>query len=416
MTRTPHVDGEAEGRPGSGPAGSVWAAPGMWALAVMSFCGFAGYAALLPVVPLWVVHGGSDTAGAGLVNFVLLGATVATQFVVPGLVRRLGWGVVLTGGLVLLGAPALAHGLSAELVPTLLLSGVRGVGFGILTVAASAAAVLLVEPARRGAAIGAYSLALALPNVLLMPAGGWAADAVGFGPVFLVGALPLLGVPAALALARHLPERSTGAAPAEADEAAEVEAGGPAPAPGRSPYLGLLPPTAVLLSVTLAGGGIITFAPQLVEAPWLSAAGLFALGLTSTLTRWRVGAVADRVGVGRLTWPFLVLVVLALAGVAVVVHEPVTEARAAAWVGACAAVGVGYGALQNLTMIQAFAAAGPGRVGAASAVWNAGYDTGTALGSLLVGAVAVAAGFGWGVGLTAGLCLLTLPLALRSRC
>lgn len=398
----------------SGATPSVWAAPGMVALAVLSFLGFSGYAALLPVAPLWVVQGGSDEAGAGLVNFVLLGATVATQFAVPGLIRRLGWGTLLAVGLALLGVPSLLHGLTSDLAPTLALSGVRGIGFGILTVAASAAAVLLVEPARRGAAIGAYSLALAAPNVLLMPTGGWVAQVVGFWPVFVVGALPLLGIPAALALARHLPHRSTHAAgeDSETPPAREMTAAGTPTA--ATSYLGLLPPTAILLSVTLAGGGLITFAPQLVAVPWLSAAGLFALGLTSTLTRWRVGALADRAGVGRLVWPFLVLIVLGLGALAWVVRTPVGTGQAVLWVGVCALVGVSYGALQNLTMLQAFAAAGPRRVGAASAVWNAGYDTGTALGSLLVGAVAVAAGFGWGMALTAVLCALTLPLALRA--
>ena len=82
-----------------------------------------------------------------------------------------------------------------------------------------------------------------------------------------------------------------------------------------------------------------------------------------------------------------------------------------AWILACALVGICYGTLQTLTMLQAFAAAGPRRVGTASAVWNAGFDTGTASGSLVVGAVAVGSGFGPGMALTAVLCLLTLPLA-----
>src|SRR5699024_8726457 len=130
------------------------------------------------------------------------------------------------------------------------------------------------------------------------------------------GALPLLGVPAALALARHLPERSTHG-PGSA---------GPAVGAGRATrttYLALLAPTAVLLSVTLAGGAIITFAPQLVQVPWLSAAGLLALGLTSTFTRWRIGAVADRIGGQRLLLPFLGLLVLSLLGLAWLVRDPV---------------------------------------------------------------------------------------------
>ena len=393
-------------RPGTSRVGSVWAEPGMVPLAVLAFAGFSGYAALLPVAPLWAVRGGADSAGAGLVNFVLLMATVATQFLVPGLVRRIGWGLTLTLSLVLLGVPALLHLLSDVLGVVLLLSGVRGVGFGILTVAASAATVLLVDPRRRGAAVGAYSLALATPNVLLMPVGGWIAEAWAFWPVFLLSALPLVGIPASWALARHLPPRAT-------HDSRHPEAEG-APA-GLATYLAILPPSLILMAITLAGGALITFAPQMVAVPWLSAAGLFAFGLVSTVLRWRVGALADRWGSGRLAWPFVVLAVLGLLVVAWLVNRPLAADQVVAWLVACGLVGAAYGALQSLTMIRAFEAAGPRRVGAASAVWNAGFDAGTAVGSVLVGALAVGRGFGLGMAVTAGLVLLTLPLALRAR-
>lgn len=390
------------------PPGNIWAVPGMLALSMVAFTGFSGYAALLPVAPLWAVHGGAGSAGAGLVNFVLLGTTVGTQFFVPRLIRRIGWGHALALGMVLMGVPALLHWSSDALLPILGLSAVRGVGFGILTVAASAAAVLVVAPERRGAAVGAYSLSLSVPNVVLMPSGAFVAAAWGFGPVFVLSALPLLGIPACYLLARHLPPRAT------RDPAHPVMPG----APGRvSTYLALAPPTTILLAITLAGGALITFAPQLVESGWLGALGLFALGLLSAVTRWRIGVVADRVGSGRLMWPFVLVAVVGLAWVAWLVRarETVGNDSVLPWVLACGLAGVAYGALQNLTMLQAFEAAGPSGVGTASAVWNAGFDAGTAVGSVLVGTVAVGWGFGTGMAITAGLVLLTLPLALRAR-
>lgn len=386
---------------------SVWSAPGMVALGLVALTGFSGYAALLPVAPLWAVEGGADSGGAGLVNFVLLGMTVATQFAVPWSISRAGWAWVLSLGMVFLGVPSLLHGLTDALLPTLALSAVRGIGFGILTVAANAAAVLLVEPSRRGAAVGAYSAALSIPNVIFMPLGGWAASALGFWPVFVVGALPLLGIPACLAVARHLPARATHDPRHPAADEPEATTG---------TYLALLRPTIILLAVTLAGGAVITFAPQLVAQPWLSAAGLFAMGLVSAITRWRIGTVTDRIGVDRLVAPFVVLTAVVFGAMALLVREEVTSAQAAAWIATCAVVGLCYGALQNLTMLQAFAAAGPRRVGTASTVWNAGFDSGTATGALLVGWVAVGAGFGWGMALVALIALLTLPLALvRTR-
>ena len=74
---------------------SVWTARGMPALLAATFLGFSGFSVLMPVVPLWVVRGGADERGAGLVNGVLLLVTVLTQFTVPGLLRRFGWGPAL---------------------------------------------------------------------------------------------------------------------------------------------------------------------------------------------------------------------------------------------------------------------------------------------------------------------------------
>lgn len=188
--------------------GNIWRVPGMAALAWVCLTGFSGYAALLPVAPLWVVHGGADAAGAGLVNFILLLCTVATQFWTPALVRRIGWGHTFAASMVLLGVPALLNGFTDALGATLALSAIRGVGFGLLTVSISAAAVLLVPPARRGAAVGAYSLAISIPMVALMPIGPWVAETWGFWPVFVVSVLSLAGIPACYAVARHLPRGS----------------------------------------------------------------------------------------------------------------------------------------------------------------------------------------------------------------
>src|SRR5699024_8046105 len=183
---------------------SVWTARGMPSLLVATFLGFSGFAVLMPVAPLWAVHGGADEGGAGLVNGVLLLATVLTQFTVPTMLRRLGWGPVLAAGLVLLGAPALALIASDALPAILALSAVRGVGFGILTVTGSAAVADLSDPHTRGAAVGAYGFSVAGPQVVLLPLGAWVAETVDFTVVFAVASLPLLGVPVALALGRVL--------------------------------------------------------------------------------------------------------------------------------------------------------------------------------------------------------------------
>src|SRR5690606_19881027 len=120
------------------------------------------------------------------------------------MLRRFGWGPALAAGLVLLGAPSLGLVATDSLAAILGLSAVRGVGFGILTVTGSAAVAELSDPSTRAKAVGAYGLSIAGPQVVLLPLGSWVAETVGFTLVFAVGALPLLGVPAALALGRAL--------------------------------------------------------------------------------------------------------------------------------------------------------------------------------------------------------------------
>lgn len=377
---------------------SVYTARGMPALLAATFLGFSGFAVLMPVAPLWAVRGGADEGGAGLVNGVLLLVTVLTQFTVPGLLRRFGWGPVLAVGLVLLGAPALGLMLSDALPAILGLSAVRGVGFGILTVTGSAAVAELSEPHTRGAAVGAYGLSVAGPQVVLLPLGSWVAETVGFTVVFAVAALPLLGVPAALALGRALsamPEPET-----------TDETGGPS-----TPRvaLTLLRPMILLVGVTLAGGAVLTFGPQMVTNPAVVIPALALMELMAAITRWGIGGIADRYGAERFVAPFVLLTMIGVSAIAWAVHE---QSVPVLLLGSFL-LGSAYGALQNLTLVISFAAVTRRHIGLASAIWNVGFDLGSALGSVVVGAIAVRAGFPPALLAAAAFALLTLPLALR---
>lgn len=95
----------------------------------------SGYAVLLAVVPLWVSRGGSGAFGSGASTGMFMLTTVLTQLAVPWLLRRFGHRVALGAGLLFLGGPAPLLALSAELAPVLVLSALRGVGFGLFTVA-----------------------------------------------------------------------------------------------------------------------------------------------------------------------------------------------------------------------------------------------------------------------------------------
>lgn len=374
-------------------------------LVVMTCAGFSGYAVLLTVAPLWAVEGGATPAGSGLVNGVLLLFTVLTQLLVPRALRRFGWGPLLAVGLVLLGVPGVLLSLSDGLGVVLGLSAVRGVGFGVLTVTGSAAVAALVSAKRRGEAIGAYGLAVAVPNLVLLPAGPWIAESVGYWVAFTLSALPLAGIPAALRLASALRLSAPDLHPGMAASPDPCD-------PESAAYRRLLRPMLLLLAVTLAGGAVVTFTPQMVDSPSVAAGGLLVLGLSAALSRWRVGVFADRYGAQRFLVPLVPLTGVGMA----LVSWSVTSSdgvRVGSFLVAMFLVGLCYGGLQNLTLVVSFTAVSRRHHNLASAVWNVGFDAGTALGSVVVGVIAQLTSFTTAFLVAAAITVATLPLALR---
>jgi predicted MFS family arabinose efflux permease len=154
---------------------------------------------------------------------------------------------------------------------------------------------------------------------------------------------------------------------------------------------------------------VVTFLP--IERPdgVLATVALLVFGVTGAITRWRSGTLSDRLGT-RLLLPLALLVSaigLALTGIGL--------STADAWVLVGAAVfGAGYGATQNLTLVTAFARAGEGGTTTASAMWNASFDTGTAVGALALGFVAAGIGLDWTYVLVAVVLAAALPLASAS--
>jgi predicted MFS family arabinose efflux permease len=351
--------------------------------------GFSGYALLLPVVPLWASRGGSGALGAGATTGVLMLATVATQLAVPWLLTRIGHRWVLGLGVALLGAPAPLLVLSAELGPVLAVSAVRGVGFGLATVAGSALVAELVPPAQHGRAAARYGLAVGLPQLALLAAGVAVVERLGFTVVFVAaGVGPLLG--ALLVPAIRMP---AGGRPAEV-----------AGEPGSAGALARIAfrPVLAMLVCSVAQGGLITFLPLAVpDAGLLVALALLATAAGALLGRLAAGELVDRRGWGgRLLRPG---VLLAAAGMAAEVVA-VGAGGGPMLVAGAAVVGVGFGLVQNDALTALFAAAGAARYGAASAAWNVAFDAGTGVGAVGLGAVAEPFGFAAAFGTSALLC------------
>jgi predicted MFS family arabinose efflux permease len=365
----------------------------MRSLVGTTFLGFASYWLTLASLPAYAVAGGARESTAGAATAALLVVTVAVQSVVPALTARFGLGPVLAAGLLALGAPAPLYVLSDGLGWICAISAVRGAGFGVLTVLGSVLTVRVVPEGRRGEAVGLYGLAIAVPNLVAVPGGVALVLAGHAGWLAWLAAAPVLALPLVPGLVRA-------AAP---DDPAGHGHG------GRRAALAALSPSLVLLVVTLAGGGLVTYLP--IERPdgTLATVALLLFGVTGALARWRAGMVADRTGATWLLPASLVASAAGMVGVAAGLHG----SAALVLVGA-AVSGVGYGSTQNLTLLAAFARAGAGGATAASAMWNAAFDAGTAVGALALGGVSAGIGLPWTFVIVAGVLAASVPLAVTA--
>ncbi|NIK56559.1 MFS transporter [Kribbella shirazensis] len=363
-------------------------------LLVMVFGSGLSMYLLTSVVPLYLAANGSGGAGAGASTAAMMFSAVAVELVVPRLLARWGYQVVLGLGLVLLGAPSLVLLASASLPLVLTVCVVRGAGLAILVVGAVALVADLTPPARRGEALGVYGVAVGVPAVIGLPLGVYLTQVIGFGALFVLAAVASL---AGLVALIGLPGRI-----AVADQHVKVLGG--------VRRHGLLMPTLVFAAVTLAAGISVTFLPLAVaeDKQSLVAAALLLQAIAAPLARWLAGRYADRLGPARLLAPALVL---AAAGAGSLVFLPSPVAILAG----STCFGIGFGAAQNLTLTLMYNRVDRSRYGQVSALWNLAYDGGWGLGALAFGAIVAGTGYSTAFALTAAVVALAVVPALRPR-
>jgi predicted MFS family arabinose efflux permease len=335
-------------------------------LLVVQSLGTASFFLTLASVPAWAVQGGAQVGAAGVVTAAMLAATVAIQFAVPAIAARIDVRRLLPASLMLLGAPcpllAISHGLGWLIA----LSLVRGAGFAIFTVVGTLVVTEIAAPGRRGQAIGLYGLAGA-GAYLTVPAGVALTLGGHFVWVAWISAAPVLGVPLAAGF----------------DTPIDASAGRPRNA------VAALRPSAAMLVAGLASGGLVTFLPIARPSGALAALALLALGLATAAGRLSMGVLADRLAAAWLPRAAVGLAAAGLLGVAAALGS----GAAARPIAAAACFGIGFGAIQNVTLLSSLHVSGRTGAAAASAVWNAAIDAGTGLGALVVG-LGVASGLG----------------------
>jgi predicted MFS family arabinose efflux permease len=353
---------------------------------------------LLSAVPAHAAALGGDLA-AGSTTAALMATTIVGEVIAPRFIARLGRRLATALALLVLALPALAT-FSSDLTIVLVSCAARGLGLGVLLVAACGLAASLAPASRRAEAMGVYGIASALPAILGVPLGPWAL--ASFGPVATASIAAALGL-AALAGLAAFPGRAT---PAEGKQEPH-----PLPALRASAW-----PTGALAIGAIATGAAVTFLPlahREVAATTIMLA-LLLQGIASAAARWAVGRSIDRHGPKNAVMAGVVCTIAAMLCLAL----PGDAAVIAGMVGS----GAAFGVLQSATLTQLLHRADPTQADGVSAVWNAAYDAGLGLGGLGVGALAAAAGYAAAfaiaaIGCAAAACIIFLFCeARRASC
>jgi predicted MFS family arabinose efflux permease len=244
---------------------------------------------------------GIGAAEAGLVLTVYALAYAAASPVAVAATG--GWArrTVLVAGLALFAAAAVLSAMAPTPVALLAARALAALGAGLFTPNAAAVALSCSPPERRGAALSNVFFGLTLAQVLGVPAGGFAAYAVGWPASFLVVAA--LAAPVLIGLWRLTP-------PDLAFQPTRLATLGGALADWRTLV-------AVLFTATYLGA---IYVPYTYLGPLLTATmGWRGPGIAATLLVFGLGAVAGNLIGGRLSdriGPARTLAGLALAQVA----------------------------------------------------------------------------------------------------
>lgn len=360
---------------------SVWSYPGFANVMVAVFAAFGCWALLLPVIPKAILENGDSAGLAGASTGVFMGVTVLAQTQTPKLIRRFGYVPTMAFSGVLLGIPSLLHIFTMSAPAVFAVATLRGVGFGTLCVAESALIASLVPLKLLGRASGTLGAMVGLGELLMLPLGLVISSSSGsYTPVYVLATV--IGL-AGTFFATRIPH---------------VEPARPKSqklSKSRVPTWKLVAVPAAAMSFTAMGfGGISTFlAPAVTKAGIEQAAliaglGLSVVGLAQMICRYTAGVFADTKGAGRLIIWAAFVAALGLAGIAAIL---ITGASGWLLFLALTCYGAGFGVVQNEALLLMFGRLSKDRNEVASAIWNASFDSGTGIGSFVLGSVATIA-------------------------
>ncbi len=359
--------------------------------------GSSSFFTLIALGPALAAEEGGDVT-AGSITTVFMIATVATQIAMSRLLRVATPASLLRWSVLLLGLPALTYLLPINAYIALSVAALRGIGFGIITIATTALVAIYSSTSEQGRSLGIYGFVTSAAGVIF-PTFSMIMYEQGrvFIPVLLAVALPCAALfrIGSIAAASSEPILSeTRASPRLWATCTRVD---------------IVWPVLIFLPSAVAYGGLYTFLPMSSRTPIVA---LLVFGAGFAVGRYSGGWLSDR------RRPSVVIVwssLLALFGVVA------TALVGDGLIGMAfpLVAGLGIGATATASLIWVMASVGLPKAGLGSTIWNMSFDIGIAIGGIGLGIIASKLDYAWAYGSTAMLMIfssaLALAVALRRR-
>lgn len=335
---------------------------------------FFAFFLLLPAIPIYIKEIAGDESQVGLAMGVFSISSVLTRLFAGRQSDRQGKKYLVLGGLLLCAGATVLYSVWSNMLPLYLLRFAHGAGWGITTTAGAAVVADLAPNSRRGEAMGYYGIFSTATLSLSPLVAAWVLVSQGVGTVFVASAvLSIVAAVAALAMA----EPKTGSA-------SLID-------PLKSALVSrkALFPSGIVFMLGISYAGLMTFMPLFTRERHLGNEGLFytVFAVVMLATRPIGGALSDRRGRGFVIVPSLVAMSIALALLVVTWDQW-------ALVAVAALTGIGFGGVQPTLMALTVDCAGAHERGAAMGTFTAAFDLGIGAGSVAMGVIVSAAGFG----------------------
>jgi len=331
-----------------------------------TFTLFTSFYFLLITLPFYIQElGGSESEIGYIIGFF----TISSVFFRPFLgqeVDRHGRKKILVAGIVIFLASMLLYNYTKDVSSLLLLRLFHGIGWGAATTAATTLIADIAPPMRRGEAMGIFGMssnvAMAIGPVLSI----MLLKAYDFPVLFAVcAAIALVSLLLVVPISEKIVIRPK--TPLFSKEA--------------------LFPSALMFTISLTYGSIVSFLPLFQEKRGIANAGIFftVFAVTLILVRALAGKLSDIKGRKFVIVPGMIIITLGLWFVA-------TANSLTTFLAAAVLYGLGFGLFHPTLMALLVDRVSPQGRGAAMGTFSAAFDLGIGVGSIIMGTVLQFAG------------------------